>query len=326
MRDGCEMKKALRLFGGLVVLGGAGLTYLFLALPPRFEVPAITLPTAPERLENGRYLANHVALCMDCHSMRRQDLFAAPLDEATFGAGGEAFPGDFGVLYSSNITPAGLSGWSDEELYRAVVTGVRPGRGALFPLMPYPHYAAMSTSDVEDILAYIRSLKPIEGSPPPSRLNFPLNLIVRTMPGPPKPVPRPEAGSPEYGAYLTNMASCTDCHTPMKKGAPAPGMDLAGGQEFHLPSGVVRSANITPDKETGIGSWTREGFIARFKSPTAPHNVDTPLQPGQVNTLMPWRQYAGMTEQDLGAIYDHLMTLPPVKNRVQHFGGKVSES
>lgn len=316
-------KTVLRAAGLLLSLGallvGGTLAYLFLVLPTRYPVPAITLPTAPERLENGRYLANHVALCVECHSLRQQDLYAAPIDEATFGAGGETFTGDFGTLVSPNITPSALGSWSDEDLYRAVASGVTPDGRALFPLMPYTHYARADQKDIEDILAYVRALEPKEGTPAPSRLVFPLNLIVRTMPVAPAPSPRPLVGTVEYGAYLTNLASCTDCHTPMDKGAPVPGLDFAGGREFPLPSGLVRSSNITPDKETGIGTWTRERFIQRFKSPKAAHNQDTPLEPGQVNTLMPWRSYAGMTEQDLGAIYDYLMTLPAVKNRVQTF-------
>lgn len=314
------MKRALRAGGILLallgLLVGVALAYLFLFLPRRYPVPQVALPTQPQRLENGRYLANHVALCTECHSLRKADLYAAPVDEATLGAGGESFAGDFGVLYAPNITPTGLANWSDQDLYRAVATGVTKDGRALFPLMPYVHYAHSDPKDLQDILAYVRSLQPKPGTPSASKLNFPLNLIVRTMPGPLAPTQRPQPGTPKYGAYLTEMASCTDCHTPMDKGAPIPGLAFAGGREFPIPSGIARSANITPDKETGIGNWTRDRFVQRFKSPQAAHNTDTPLKPGQVNTIMPWRSYAGMTEEDLGTIYDYLMTLPAVKNRV----------
>ncbi len=252
--------------------------------------------------------------------MRNHNLFAGPVEEQSLGQGGEAFPGDFGVLYAPNITPEALGSWSNEDIYRAIVTGVRPDGSALFPLMPYPHYSQMDPRDVEDIIAYVRGLTSRSGKSGQTELNFPFNLIVRTMPLPAAPKPRPAVGTREYGSYLTNMASGTDCHTPMDKGAPVPGLSFAGGREFPVPSGVTRSANITPDKETGIGRWSREAFTARFKDPKAAHNLDSPLAPGQVNTIMPWRSYAGLTAEDLGAIYDHLMLQPAVKNRVQHYG------
>jgi mono/diheme cytochrome c family protein len=321
------VKKFIRLLGIgvslIVALLAIVLGYLFLVLPPQPKLAPVVLPSEPERIERGRYLAHHVTLCVECHSLRDQSLYAGPVKEESLGGGGEVFPGEFGTLVSTNLTPVGLAGWSDEQLYRAVVTGVRPDGGVLFPLMPFQHYATMDTRDVLDILAYIRTLKPIENSPPPSRLNFPFPLLVRTMAVSPTPTERPlPSDTVKYGEYLTNAASCTDCHTPRDKGAPIPGLAFAGGNEFPLPSGLVRSANLTPDKETGLGGWTREQFIERFKSPRAAHNLATPRAEGQVNTIMPWRSYAGMTAEDLGAIYDYLQTLPAVKNRVQTYGSK----
>jgi mono/diheme cytochrome c family protein len=318
------MRKLLKVAAGLLALlllaiGGL-LGYLFKVLPPRYDVPQVHLPAEPARLEHGQYLARHVALCVECHSLRDDSLYAGPIKESTLGGGGETFEGDFGVLHAPNITPAALSGWSDEDLYRAVATGVTPDGRVLFPLMPYPHFSHIAHEDLEDILGYIRSLKPVQNTPPPSKLVFPLNLIVKTMAVPPAPSDAPLASdTASYGAYLAGMASCTDCHTPMDKGVPVPGLKLAGGREFPVSGGLARSANITPDRETGIGAWTRDGFIARFKNPRARHNLDTPVKPGQANTVMPWRSYAGMSEQDLGAIYDYLATVPAVKNRVQHF-------
>jgi mono/diheme cytochrome c family protein len=122
-----------------------------------------------------------------------------------------------------------------------------------------------------------------------------------------------------YGRYLVTAASCGDCHTMMEKGTPVEGMAFAGGMEFHLPAGVVRTANITPDEETGIGSWPREMFIARFKEYAGPEAtiIDTAAMKRQ--TVMPWTQYAGMTEQDLGAIYAYLRTRIPVKHLVETY-------
>jgi mono/diheme cytochrome c family protein len=158
---------------------------------------------------------------------------------------------------------------------------------------------------------------------PESTLHFPLNLIVRTIPAPanPQPVP-PLSDTLAYGEYLVTIASCADCHTPSKEGKPVPGMDFAGGAEFNLPFGLVRSANITPDEETGIGSWDRQEFLDRFKEYADSAASHRPVKQGNFNTIMPWLVYAGMTEDDLGAIYAYLRTQKPVENRVITFTAK----
>jgi hypothetical protein len=93
-------------------------------------------------------------------------------------------------------------------------------------------------------------------------------------------------------------------------------MDFAGGREFPIPTGTVRSMNITSDK-SGIGSWTKEAFIRRFK---AYENKAQPIvREGEFNTVMPWTVLSGMTESDLGAVYDYLRTLQPVKHSVERF-------
>ena len=135
--------------------------------------------------------------------------------------------------------------------------------------MPYPHFGSMAEDDVHAVLAYVRSLKPIENANIPERtLSFPLNLIVRTMPAAASHQQRP---SPQdkvaYGSYMTRIALCSDCHTPIDdQGTPLPGMDFAGGMEFVETGYRVRSANITPDADTGIGSWTEQQFIDKFKA------------------------------------------------------------
>lgn len=85
-----------------------------------------------------------------------------------------------------------------------------------------------------------------------------------------------------------------------------------------MPNGIVRSANITPDKETGIGNWTAEEFVARFKAFSNPQNAYK-IDSGQVNTLMPWTMYAGMDTSDLRDIYAYLRTQKPIYHKVIHF-------
>jgi len=96
-------------------------------------------------------------------------------------------------------------------------------------------------------------------------------------------------------------------------------MEFAGGAEFGMPNGVVRSANITPDSATGIGKWTRADFISFFKSFDSEKGRNIPVKPSDFNTPMPITSYAGMTDYDIGAIYAYLRTTRPVRNKVVRF-------
>ncbi|HMW37623.1 MAG TPA: cytochrome c, partial [bacterium] len=302
------MKLVLRIVAGLfglfilAIIGGY--VYIKTALPNAGPVPQMVIASSSEQIERGKYLANHVAVCTDCHSKRDYSFFAGPLKPETFGAGGEEFPesmGFPGTLYARNITPAGLKDWTDGEIFHALTTGIRKNREPIFPLMPWHRYATSDKEDILSIIAYIKTLKPIENQVPETRLNFPLNLIVRTMPKAPAFVTRPDTTDEvAYGKYLANMAACADCHTMTKKGEPLPGMDFAGGFQFIMPQGVLRSANITPDEKTGIGTWTREQFINRFKTYAQESAqripVVEPYTETQFQTVMPWIMYAGMTE------------------------------
>src|SRR5215203_3696203 len=167
------LKWLLVLVGIVVAAGGAGLAYLFAKYP---DVPAaenITVQATPEKIARGEYLSKHVTGCVECHARVDPTKFAHPVIEETRGAGGE----DFGdpatavrVLYSKNITPAAIGSWTDGELIRAFTVGVSNTGDALFPIMPYPRYARLSREDVEAIVAYVRTLKPIKYTPPPRDL------------------------------------------------------------------------------------------------------------------------------------------------------------
>jgi mono/diheme cytochrome c family protein len=321
------MKLFRRILLGLVVLVvvavSGGYAYLMLAFPAVGEAPDITVEITDERIERGRYLADHVAMCIDCHSERDWGKFAGPVVEGSYGGGGELFgeemglPGDF---YASNITPFHLRDWSDGELYRAITSGVSRDGRALFPIMPYPNFGRMDKEDIYAIIAYLRTLPSIEHSTPASTAKFPMSLIMRTIPSPAQHTTRPDIDDRlAYGEYMTIAASCGDCHTPMVKGEPVPGMEFAGNMAFELPAGTLRSSNITPDRETGIGAWTEDMFVQRFKSYVDSTYVDPVVAPHDYNTVMPWRMYGGMTEEDLRAIYAWLMTRKPVSNAVERF-------
>ena len=309
----------LVLFIIIAVVVGGGLAYLFLALPHVAPPTDFKVVSTPEKIARGAYLNHHVVGCTDCHGERDWTKYSAPQMRDREGHGGMEFKLEVGTLRAPNITPAAIGDWTDGELLRAMTEGVNKKGQPLFPLMPWEHYQAMALEDAEAVIAYIRTLPPVQKDIPRSQLNFPLNLIVRTLPRKSAPLPerRPDpADRVAYGQYLVTIADCVACHTKMDKGAPMPGMLFAGGLEFQLRSGGTQySANITPDAETGIGNWTEEAFIARFKSVAEAPESELALN-GRRNTEMPWRDFGGMTREDLAAIYAYLRTVPAVRHAV----------
>jgi mono/diheme cytochrome c family protein len=317
-----KLKKILICIIVVVVLLVIGvISYITLALPNVGAAEDIHIAATPQQLARGAYLVNHVSLCTDCHTKRDWSKFAAP-GMGSLGGGGEkfdataGFPGD---VTSPNITPYHLKDWTDGEILRAITTGVRKNGDAIFPLMPWPYYSKMSREDLYSIIAYIRTLKPVESSYPKSKLDFPLNIIVHTMPQKATfgVLPSP-SDTVKYGAYMVQAAGCRECHSQDKNGAPLPGMEFAGGHNYIVNGDTVSSPNITPDMATGIGAWTQEAFVAHFKAFSDPSKA-VHVSRSDFQTLMPWYGYSGMTDGDLKSIYTYLRTLKPVTNKVVKF-------
>ena len=318
-----KTKKAIVSTLSVIGIALAGIiVYVKFFLPDVQADEYLKVEVTPERIERGEYLANHVAVCMDCHSSRDWSRYSAPLMPGTLGKGGEYFGPEMGFpgkFYARNLTPANLGDWTDGEIYRAITSGISKDGKALFPVMPYLNYGKMDKQDVYDIIAYLRSLPPMENEVPPSEADFPMSLILNTIPKDAVPETRPDTSDKmRYGGYLANMAGCIECHTQTKNGQIVPELAYSGGREFKLPNGVLQSANITPDPETGIGSWDEQTFVARFKAFSDP-DAAAPVAENEPNTLMPWAMYAGMEETDLEAIYVYLQSLEPISNKVVTF-------
>ena len=106
------------------------------------------------------------------------------------------------------------------------------------------------------------------------------------------------AGHASEGKYLFGAAGCLACHTA-EDGPP-----LAGGRPLETPFGVFYAPNITPDRETGIGGWTRAQFIAALKHGTAPDG-------SAYFPAFPYTSYRRMSDADAGLIFDYLQTVQP---------------
>lgn len=300
------------------------LCYVKFALPSVGAAEDIKVESTPEKIARGQYLANSVCACMDCHSARDWSKYSGPLVDSTLGQGGEEFNQKFGFpgqYFASNITPSALKNWTDGEILRAISSGVNKSGRALFPVMPHGSYGKMDREDLYALIAYIRTLKPIEKAIPVSKSDFPMNFIINILPKKAEfsKMPNP-SDTVAYGAYIFNAASCNECHTKHVDGKPVEGMELAGGMEFPLISGgIISAANITPDKETGIGNMTEENFVKRFKMYADSTFKIPEIKKGDYNTMMPWMMYRGMTVGDLKSIFAYLKTVKPVKNSVIAF-------
>jgi hypothetical protein len=304
------------LFLGIIILIGASYVKFFL---PDISIRDISIDITQERIERGRYLANHVMLCIDCHSTRDWTKYPGPIITGTEGMGGEIFDqkqGFPGIYYATNITPYELGKWSDGEIYRALTAGVGNRNNALFPVMPFHIYGNLDDEDIFSIIAYLRTIPEIKNDLPPANSDFPMNFIINTFPkeGNPQNIP-PRDNLLRYGEYMTLATDCMECHTEVDKmGRPIMEIAYAGGRKFFLPNGDISiSTNITPDAGTGIGDWDEDKFIKVFKTYDLGHYEPPEIMVDEFNTIMPWTAYAGLDTFDLKAIYYYLRSIKPIE-------------
>jgi len=128
-------------------------------IPESYGPPVGSVPDVPreDTVAYGRYLAGPVGHCIECHTPWTDE----GVDYANrLGAGGNEFPGPWGISVSANITPTGLQGRSDEDLKRIITEGVRPDGSPVLPPMGFSYYSHISDSDLDAIVAYLRSLPP----------------------------------------------------------------------------------------------------------------------------------------------------------------------
>ena len=324
------MKTFLKIVGGVVLVViavVAGAVIWLMAKKPASRPPSTEkVQATPERMARGKYLVEHVAPCLECHS-DHVIKFGMPVKPGTEGQGGYIFDKNIGfpgVVAAQNITSDaefGLGSWTDGEIIRAVREGVDRKGEALFPMMPYEQFRSMSDDDVKAVVLYLRTLKPIHTGVPAKHIDFPVNLMIKFAPKPVEGVvatPDPH-NTVVYGQYLSTIAGCYECHTPHDDhNALIADKPFAGGWEMKGPWGRNFTANLTP-----AGSYmshaTRDEFIGRFKACASLSATTAPDVPAGHNTVMPWTAFAGMTDNDLGAIYDYLKTVKPIENKVVTF-------
>jgi cytochrome c553 len=293
------IKKVLKWIGiilgslvGLLVLAAAVLYMIGSSkINKEYQVPikAIPVPADAQSIERGEHLASAVFMCTRCHldDMRGEVYFSVPgmisipTPNLTTGSGGIG------------------SAFSDEDWVRAIRHGVRPDGKALFVMMPVNAYKYMSDADLGAILAYIRSLPPVDNTLPARRVD----LLGRVMIGaglfppfpaaqidhasPPLPAPAPGV-TVAYGQYLAHV--CTECHGANLNGAP-----------FGPPGQQVPTPNLTPRGE--LSAWSQQDFMNTLRTGVAPSGH-------QLDEQMPWKSFGQMTDDELGALWMYLQSLP----------------
>ncbi len=273
-------------FAVVSVVIAMGLYQLY--APRGSPVEAIKVQGTPEQIARGQHLAE--SLCVECHTTTGQLPLSGRLD---FGA---ESPIPIGRIYPVNLTPAGpLKDWSDGEILRVLREGVdRDGHPLL--LMSANGVRYLSEEDKLAVIAYLRSQPPVinEIPSPPDQPN----LIVAAMVGagilqlraplagtasaPPK------AATAEYGKYIVAYESCDVCH----------GKDLNGAVTDPLiPHG--------PDLRV-VKGWTLDQFVTTIRTGKDPSGH-------MLSDAMPWKVLGRLDDEELGALYAYLHSLPPVE-------------
>jgi len=308
----------------LVMAGGGGFAYLRLK-PVKMRAAAdITVERTPERIARGNYLFNHVTGCVDCHSPVDETRFGYPVVPGSVGKGKIVIPGPGmpGTVVAPNITPdpeTGAGRWTDGQLLRAIREGIGHDGRVLFPMMPYTEFRHLSDEDAYSVVAYMRTLPQATSSLPATAVKFPVDLFIKSLPSPVDSVPPANRADPvAYGRYLTTAGGCRFCHSPVENdGSPVKGKEFSGGHEFELSPGArVVTANLTPDRETGIGTWSESDWIEKFAQYKNYAANGSPAVEPNMNTVMPWLAYSNLEPGDLRAIFAYLKTVPAVKNAV----------
>jgi mono/diheme cytochrome c family protein len=271
--------------------------------------------TTREQIARGKYVFGAAAGC-GCHTVAKQPL----------NAGGRKYDGPFGTVYSSNITPdptTGIGKWTDEQIITATRLGRRPNGERLIPVHPYTVFNGMTEQDLKDVVVYLRSVPPVNRATPAKKISVPLFESVflpawlATFAAVETPPKSAAISGVARGEYLTRaVAHCGECHTPRTMTMAVDNTRfLAGNQKGKGPEGSA-VPNITPDRETGLGSWTEEQITDYLESGNKP---DGDVSGGLMMEVIQGSSagYKDLTKADRQAIAKYLKSIPAIKNRIE---------
>lgn len=302
------LKPARVLWAGmlLAVLGVVAFaTAWIVAAPhPRFSEADAAMLGQPGNAERGR-LVFAAGNCASCHASPGQS------DRLHLG-GGLVLASMFGTFRVPNISPDpvdGIGAWSTIDLANALLSGVSPDGKHYYPVLPYTSFAHMCVEDIRDLMAYLRTLPPVSGRPPPHELSFPFTIrrfigLWKLVYLDETPI-SPDAGAdPAWsrGRYLVEAVShCAECHSARNIFvAIKPDTRFAGGRN---PEGVGFTPNITSQR---IGDWSKEEIVGVLTTGRTPRHdsVGASMADVVTNTAM-------LPLSDREAIATYIKSLPP---------------
>jgi mono/diheme cytochrome c family protein len=270
----------------------------------------------PSAVKRGEYIFRATGGCT-CHTDVER--------KGAFMAGGRPIATPFGKIYSTNITPdpeTGIGNWSDAAFINAMTHGVGPQGTRYFPAFPYTSFTRMTRQDLLDLKAYLFSIPPVVQENKPVEIMLPFrwrsSMVVWNWlflrPGPFQPDPN-QSAEWNRGAYLaTAMGHCVECHTPRNlMGGLNRSMAYAGTEDG--PEGEL-AANITPDENTGIGSWSIADIVWLLQTGFDPDGDDVQ---GMMSEVIE-NGYKHLTEADLRAIAVYIRSVPPISNKLEAKG------
>jgi mono/diheme cytochrome c family protein len=303
INEDVQMKRVLKGIG--IVLGGllgilliAGVILHFVGRSrlnnaPQVATESVAAATDETAVARGEHLVNVVSECRECHGDQLE---------------GQIFmDGEIGIhLAAPNLT-SGQGGigatYTDADWEKAIRHGIG-GDNRVLAIMPSDYLSHYSDADLAAIIAYLKTVPPVDSDFGPRRIGFPgtvmggvmgfsdftrINDIDHANVGAEAPA---EGVTPEYGHYLVNIAMCSECH-----GANLAGITLAEGED-----GPPEGPNLTPGGEPG--SWSEADFINTIRTGRTPSGRQ--LDPEQ----MPWPTFTQMTDTELQAIWAYLQSLP----------------
>jgi mono/diheme cytochrome c family protein len=301
------------LFGAVgvcsMVMGTIAAALLLYAASP-------ALAASPAEIARGKYVFGATGGC-GCHT--------EPKGPAN--AGGRKYSGPFGTVYSSNITPdtkTGIGAWTDEQIVTAIRLGRRPNGERILPVHPFTSFNGVAEEDLRALVPFLRSVPPVNRPNTPKKIAVPmfesvfLPAWLMTFAATATPPPAAPVSGVARGEYLVRaVGHCGECHTP--RSALTMAVDnsrfLAGNPKKTGPEGQA-TANITPDKTTGLGDWTEEQIVTYLGSGNRPDgDVAGGLMGENIQGTL--AGYKDLTKADLQAIARYLKSIPAVKNKIE---------
>jgi mono/diheme cytochrome c family protein len=256
-------------------------------------------------VKRGEYLVNGILTCGNCHSPKGPPAAIAGKDFS----GGLSWDEPPFKVTATNITPdkdTGIGNYNDAQLKTVLRKGTKPSGVPVAMIMPSGFYEIMTERDLDAVVAYLHTLKPVS-----NKVADPIYKIPQGHPVPPGGdrmfTDADMSDKVKKGFYLATIAHCMECHTPMGPRGREFGSKLgAGGFEFPGPWGVSVSRNITSSKDKGIGTWTDDEIKLAITQGISKDG-------SKLKPPMGFQYYATVTPDDLDAIVAYLRTVPPIE-------------